>query len=201
MLLYLWSKIIKKIRYSSQLNSKIDGSSKIESGTSFVNSELGRYSFCGYDCEVLNSSIGAFTSIANNVKIGGEAHPMNWVSTSSVFYKGQDSIKKKFYSHNAPNILTTKIGHDVWIGSNALIKQGITIGHGAVVGMGSIVTKNVAPYTVVAGNPAKKINQRFDDFEVKRLLEIEWWYFDDAKLYKHASYFNNLTQFLKKINE
>lgn len=77
-------------------NSYIDATSKVESGSQFVNSRMNKYSFCGYDCQIVNCRIGMFCSIADNVKIGGARHPIEWVSTSPVFYSGRDSVKKKF---------------------------------------------------------------------------------------------------------
>lgn len=118
---------------------------------------MDRYSFCGYNCEMINVEIGSFCSIANGVVIGGEMHPLEWISTSPVFYEGRDSIDMKFSEHKRKKGLKTIIGHDVWIGQNSLIKQGIKIGNGAVIGMGSVVTKDVAPYSIVAGNPTKLI--------------------------------------------
>ena len=109
----------------------------------------------GYDCEIINCHIGSFTSISNDVHIGGGSHPTNWVGMSPVFYDNVDSIKKKFARHQRQPIQQSRIGNDVWIGQSVLIKQGITIGDGAVIGMGSVVTKDVEPYAIVAGNPAE----------------------------------------------
>lgn len=92
----LWNKIVKKLRGATIRGSEIDKTSTVESGCNIVLVKMGRYSFCGYDCEIVNTEIGAFCSIANNVKIGGARHPVEWVSTSPVFYYGRDSIKKKF---------------------------------------------------------------------------------------------------------
>jgi acetyltransferase-like isoleucine patch superfamily enzyme len=201
MLLY-WSKIIKKLRGKSIFNSVIHTSSRVQSGSQIFNSKIGKYSFCGYDCEIIHCNIGSFCSIANNVKIGGAMHPMDWVSMSPAFYEGKNTgIKAKFFEHTRELYQTTTIGNDVWIGQNALIKQGITIGNGAVIGMGSIVTKNVAPYSVVAGVPAKEIKKRFNEDVIKELLKSEWWNFSNEELKKFAPYFNNPYAFLKEIGK
>ena len=92
MLVYILSKVIKKIRLYSIKNSTIDKNSKIESGTNFINSSMARHSFCGYDCSIINTEIGAFCSIASNVKIGGVAHPVHFASTSPVFLSHKDSV-------------------------------------------------------------------------------------------------------------
>lgn len=145
MIYYYLSKLLKKVRLPSIKNSHVDKTSKIEAGTSFINSTMARHSFCGYDCTILNTDIGAFCSIASNVKIGGAAHPMHFVSTSPVFLSHKDSVKTKFARHDYLPMVRTRVGHDVWIGEGAFIKAGVCIGTGAVVGMGAVVTKDVPP--------------------------------------------------------
>lgn len=189
------------MRYHSNYNSKIHRTSRVEAGTSIINSTMGKYSFCGYECEILNCTIGSFTSIANNVKIGSDSHPVNWVSTSSVFYNSPDSIKKKFSSHRKPESKPTVIGHDVWIGANAMIKEGVNIGTGAVIGMGSVVVKDVEPYSIVVGAPAKNIRKRFDENTIEKLLKTEWWSFDDNKLAIYAQYFRDPAEFILRLEE
>lgn len=166
-----------------------------------MNSTFGKYSFCGYDCTIVNSDIGAFCSIASNVVIGGARHPMEWVSMSPVFYAGRDSIKKKFSEHNRIDDVRTIIGNDVWIGENALIKSGVSIGDGAVIGMGSVVTKSIPPYVIVAGCPAKIIRKRFDDYIVDKLLQIKWWEFDDMRLHKYAKYVKTPDIFIHEVEK
>ena len=179
---YIWSKLIKKLRLSSIINSNIHKTSTIESGSNVVNVIMDKYSYCGYDCEIVNAKIGAYCSIAYNVTIGGAMHPMEWASTSPVFYYGRDSVKKKFASFHRAEHKKTIIGNDVWIGGGSFIKQGVRISDGAVVGMGSIVTKDVPPYAIVAGNPAKLIRYRFDDETINKLLKSEWWTLEDEDL-------------------
>ncbi len=183
---YLWAKIMKKIRGSAVINSNIHRTSKIESGSQIVDCTFDKHSFCGYDCQIISADIGSFTSISNNVIIGGGQHPMDWVAMSPVFYEGKDSVKVKFSEYPREPVKRTIIGHDVWIGQGALIKQGIKIGNGAVVGMGSVVTKNVLPYTIVAGNPAKKIKDRFDVRIAKKIGETRWWELDEQELKNKA---------------
>ena len=201
MIKYIWSKIFKKIRSSAIRNSTIHRTSKVESGSSFINSEMGKHSFCGYDCDISNATIGSFCSIANGVVIGGGMHPINWVGTSPVFYEGKDSVKAKFSKHKREKIKNTTIGHDVWIGQNVIIKQGIKIGTGSIIGMGSIVTKDIPPYSIYAGNPAKLIRERFDKETIDKLLKIEWWKFEDKKLMNYAQYFTNPDEFIGKFEE
>lgn len=197
---YYWSKFCKKVRGVANKNSYIHPTSKIESGTQIVNSTFDRYSFCGYDCQIINCSVGAFTSIASNVVIGGAMHPMSWVSMSPVFYKGRDSVKTKFAEHKRPAALKTNIGNDVWIGQGAILKAGITVGDGAVIGMGSIVTKDVPPYFIVAGNPARFIRKRFNEAQIEKLLSIKWWSWSDKEIQKFAPFFNDLNRFLAEVS-
>lgn len=181
-LTYLWAKAVKKLRGTALRGSTVHPSSKVEPGTQFVFSVMGRHSFCGYDCDISHADIGSFCSIANGVVIGGGMHPVSWISSSPAFYAGRDSIRAKFAEHAREPVRRTRIGHDVWIGQNALIKQGITIGTGAVIGMGAVVTKDVAPYAIVAGNPARLIRLRFPAALVDALLQSEWWELPEARL-------------------
>ena len=112
----LFSKALKKLRFSAIRNSRIDKTSKVESGSNLVNVSMQKHSFCGYNCEIFNAEIGSFCSIANNVVIGGAMHPITWVSTSPVFYDGRDSVKKKYSTHKRTEDLQTHERED-WRGS------------------------------------------------------------------------------------
>lgn len=198
---YYWNKILKKLRLSAVKNSTVHKSSKIESGSDFINSTMDRYSFCGYDCKLINVRIGAFCSIADNVVIGGAAHPVSWASTSPVFYAGRDSVKKKFSEFERDADKITTVGNDVWIGDGAIIKAGVTVGDGAVIGMGCVVTKDVPPYAVVAGVPAKVIKYRFDDETIQRLLDSRWWELPDEKLEACAKSIRSPKDFLNEVSK
>lgn len=176
------AKILKKSRLSSLFNSQIHYTSKVEAGSSIYFSSFDRHSFCGYDCDLYYAKIGSFTSIANNVVIGGARHPLEWVSTSPAFYKGRDSIKKKYSEFVLESPPVTKIGHDVWIGQGATILSGVSVGNGAVIGAASVVTKDVPAYAIVAGNPAKIIRFRFDPTIILELEQICWWALDDKQI-------------------
>lgn len=199
LLSYYWSKLFKKLRSKAIVNSVIHKTSKVEAGSEIVNSSFDKHSFCGYNCEIINVQIGSFCSIANHVVIGGGMHPIDWVSTSPVFYKGRDSVKTKFseFEREAPK--KTIIGNDVWIGECTLIKQGVTIGDGAIIGMGSVVTRDVAPYSIVGGCPAKEIRKRFTDDIVTELLQSKWWNLPEDKLRLYANEIKSPVEFLKLI--
>ena len=199
---YYWNKILKKLRLSAVKNSSVHKSAKIGSGTTFINSSIDKYSFCGYDCKIVNAKLGAFCSLADNVVIGGASHPIDWVSSSPVFYVGKESaVKRKFSEFDREQDKITTIGNDVWIGDCAIIKAGVTVGDGAVIGMGSVVTKDVPPYAVVGGVPAKVIKYRFDEETVQSLLESRWWSLPDEELEKYAKSFNSPKDFLNEVSK
>lgn len=168
--------------------------------TKVYRTKIGKYSYIGRNSFVTNTIIGSFCSIAGNVNIGSASHPLDWVSTSSVFHEGISVPKKNFSSHEFQTFKTTEIGNDVWIGTNAMIKAGVKIADGAVVGMGAIITKDVGPYEIWAGNPARMIKKRFDDETINRLLLSKWWEMDDSKIEEYAQYFNDTEKFLDVLN-
>ncbi len=196
---YIWAKVIKKIRGAAINNSTIHPTSKVEAGSQFVNSSMDKYSFCGYDCDINDCSIGAFCSIANNVIIGGGAHPIEWASTSPVFYDNRDSVKKKFSRFEREPHKRTVVGNDVWIGHSAIVMQGVTIGDGAVIGAGAIVTKDVAPYMIVAGCPARIIRKRFGEEVIEKLLESKWWDLSDPELSLCAPKVKSQIEFIEAV--
>jgi chloramphenicol O-acetyltransferase type B len=190
------AKTMKKARLIAVKNSTVHSTSKLESGTSFCSSTMGKFSFCGYDCEIINADIGSFTSIANCVVIGGGRHPMEWAGMSPVFYEGRDSVKAKFSEHVREQPRRVSIGHDVWLGRSVIVLPGVTIGDGAVVGAGSVVTKEVPPYAIVAGNPARLIRYRFSELLRSRLLSARWWDLNDRELRSLAPYVRDVEAFL-----
>ncbi|WP_074510453.1 CatB-related O-acetyltransferase [Planococcus glaciei] len=198
---YIISKLIKKLHLRAIKDSEIHKSSSIGAGSVIVNSHMDKHSFCGYDCTIVNTNIGSFCSIAGDCEIGGASHSIDWVSTSPVFNKNKDQIKKKYSYHKFDYKKTTYIGNDVWIGAKCLVKAGVKIGDGAVIGMGSVVTKDVPAYEVWAGNPAKLIRKRFEDSKISKLKEIQWWDFSDQKLEELSKYFIDLEEFIEKENE
>lgn len=196
---YIFARAIASLRPRAILNSNIDKTSRIGSGTQFVGSSIGRYSYTGSEGVFIETDIGAFCSIASNVISGGAKHPIDWVSCSPVFHDGRNIMGKHFSKHEFCTSSKTYIGNDVWIGSRCIIKGGVNIGDGAVVGMGSIVTKDVPPYAIFAGNPARLIKMRFPEDIVRQLLSIKWWEWDDQKIQSYACYFNDIDIFLASV--
>lgn len=201
-LLYYYSKFFKKIiRGKCIVNSDIHNTAKINSGATIVDSTIGRYSYTCYDDEIVNCEIGQFCSISDEVVIGGAEHPIDWVSTSPVFQNVKHSgPKRKFAEFDFEGIKRTVIGNDVWIGRRAIIKAGVTVGDGAVIGSGSVVTKDVPPYAIVGGVPAKVIKYRFDESTIESLLRSEWWNLDEDTLKRYAQQIASVEEFLQHIN-
>ena len=195
---YLINRFLKKIRLSALRECTIHPTSKVESGTTAIGTSIGRHSFTGYDCTLINCNIGAFSSIASKVTIGGARHPMEYVSTSPVFLSHKDSVKTKLSKHVYEWKEVTVIGNDVWIGEGVMIKGGVKIGDGAVVGMGSIVTKNIPPYAIYAGNPARLVRFRFNEATIIGLLKMRWWDRSDDEIRDLAPLFKNPESMLKK---
>ena len=148
--------------------------------------------------------IGNFCSIAVNVNIylGGN-HRTDWVTTYP-FGHINEHIFNNFNGNGHPS---TKgdviIGNDVWIGNNVTIMSGITIGDGVVIANNSHVVKNVEPYSLLGGNPAKLIKYRFSQEQIEQLLQIKWWYWDDNKINKFTPLLcnNNIDEFIKSAFE
>lgn len=181
-------------------NSEVDKSATIQSGSQFVNSRMGRHSYAAYDCLICDCEIGNFCSIAQGVVIGAAEHPIERVSTSPAF-EGitNSSPRARFADFPAPEAKRTIIGSDVWIGANAIIKGGVKIGHGAVIGAGAVVTKDVAPYAIAVGCPAKFIRYRFDESIRHRLLLSKWWELPDHSIKTMADKISSPADFLEAL--
>jgi len=144
----------------------------------------------------MSLSIGSFCSISSNVQIylGGN-HRSDWVTTSplNVFFEQENQ-----FQHEQTNG-DVIIGNDVWVCGNATILSGVTIGHGAVIGNGALVSRDVAPYSIVAGNPAKHLRYRFSADVIEQLLNISWWNWPEDILRQHMDKIlsSDITAFLE----
>lgn len=173
-------------------NSNLGKNSVVFSNTVLINSTLDDYSYIQKNSEIINSEIGKFCSIASNVTIGLANHPTDLLSTSPVFYDNTQPLPYFLTNEKLAGEFSSKtfIASDVWIGQSVMIKAGISIGVGAVIGAGAVVTKDVAPYSIVAGVPAKHIRYRFDKNSIDKLLESKWWDLKEEELKKYFIYFN-----------
>lgn len=157
--------------------------------------------------------IGRYCSFGENVQIGRNAHPMHYFSTSPFFYLDANDIlgtelfqnnkydhKADFFSLSPPAVVkTTIIGNDVWIGHGAFLLPGIKVGHGAVIAAQAVVTKDVPPYAVVAGCPAKIIKYKIDERLIKSMLEVAWWDFAPWQL--KGAKLDSLEEFIQFAGE
>lgn len=146
------------------------------------NAKIGAFSYVVPGSYLAGCEIGRFCSIAANVQVMGENHPVDRVTTSTWSYgHNVAKIVEEDFGVNIKqnrNILPsnqTIIGNDVWIGEGVVIKRGVNIGNGAIVGARSIVTKDIPPYAICAGNPAKLVRFRFSDDEIKKIESVKWW--------------------------
>ncbi|WP_276318881.1 CatB-related O-acetyltransferase [Longirhabdus pacifica] len=135
--------------------------------------EIDDYSYVSPNTVIASGVVGKFTSIGYNCQVGMFEHPTNYVSTSPMTYStrnlfGYEEIWNEVYS-------PPFIGNDVWIGSNAVILQGVKIGNGAIIAAGAVVTKDVEPFTIVGGVPANFIKKRFSDEKILQLTNLSWW--------------------------
>ncbi|NKF08517.1 CatB-related O-acetyltransferase [Clostridium gasigenes] len=147
---------------------------------------IGDYTYVHNNTMIVSGTIGKFCSIAFNCQIGMWQHPTNYISTSPKTYANSNIFGfKHIWEHtNGPSV-----GNDVWIGSNAVISRGVTIGDGAIVGANAVVTKDIPPYAIVAGVPAKVIKYRFDEETIDLLLKYKWWDMEKEELLSLKSFF------------
>jgi acetyltransferase-like isoleucine patch superfamily enzyme len=167
-----------------------------------MNSSLGDYSYVQSNSSIYNTDVGNFCSIGSSVSIGLGDHPTHMVSTSPVFYDKAQPLPK-FYLGDGTffnNDKRTSIGADVWVGHGVLIKAGLSIGVGCIVGAGSVVTKDLPPYSISVGNPCKIIKFRFDEKKIKELLETKWWDMNEKFLKEHAENFQDVNIFINAFN-
>ena len=164
---------------------------------------VGKCTYCNDDLFIASKEtvIGSFCSIGPRVVLGCGKHPIHMLSTSPYLYLDIINYKDEaFVSHNEFLYLEPiHIGNDVWIGDGVFVKNGITIGDGAIIGAHAVVTKDVPPYAVVVGSPAKIIKYRFDSHIVEELLKLRWWDLDD-KTIKKIPYdnINSALDFIRK---
>ena len=178
--------------FSSFLNSKLGKYSRIYPLAKVSNSQIGDFSYVSYGCIINNCQIGNYCSIARDVKVGLGKHPSNFLSTSPIFYSLKNPLKKIFaQSQIFTEFEKTIIGSDVWIGVNAVILDGLIIGDGAIIGANAVVTKNVPPFAIAVGCPAKIIKYRFSEDNIQKLLSLKWWNKDISKLQEFIDLFQS----------
>lgn len=167
----------EKIHFNADIfGTTLDKGVFLAKNSSIASSHIGRYTSIGRNSKIHSARIGSFCAISWDVTINAISHPVERLSISAFSYVPEfgNFVKKREQSYRQ-----VAIGNDVWIGAHAVIMPGIKVGDGAVIGAGSIVTKDVAPYAIVAGCPARVIRHRFDEDIIERLLKLKWWRLPD----------------------
>lgn len=182
--------------------SHLSKDSVIFQNVSLVDSKVGLRSYIQKNSSIAYTDIGNYCSIAGDVRTGLANHPLHMVSASPVFYDDSQPLPKFFVSNKSEEsiIPRTSIGSDVWIGQSAIIKSGVNIGVGAVIAAGAVVVKDVQPYSIVGGCPAKHIKWRFGESVRNRLLQTEWWLLPDDVLARYSRHFSSPEEFLSSYH-
>ena len=189
--------------------TKFEGHNRVAQNGKIINSEIGYGTLIGPDADICNTKIGRYSQIGN-VKIIRGQHPINFVSTHTAFYslkkqagftyaKEQSFEEYKFADEEKR--WSVIIGNDVWLTRECTVIEGVTIGDGAVILPGAVVNKDVPPYAVVGGVPAKIVRYRFDEDTIEWLKSLKWWDKDEEWLRKYAPYFSDPQKLREALKE
>ncbi|MBS2097104.1 CatB-related O-acetyltransferase [Carboxylicivirga linearis] len=166
------------------------------------NCSVGSHVYVSQNTIISNATIGSFCSIGANCKIGLGKHPINYLSTYPAFYSNRKQSQISFVKENHfEEIGRVVIGNDVWIGSNVTILDDVTIGNGAIIAAGAVVNKDVSPYSIVGGIPARHIKFRFSIEVIEKLKQFKWWEKEEKWLLENLNFFTSekgVDEYLKK---
>ena len=191
-------------------NTVLEGNNYIGRWSSVKNTKIGFASYIGSKTTLNNVKIGRYCSIGSNISIIDGKHPTDtFASTHPAFYAANNASQLKYITENKFQEFSfaddkgtvVEIGNDVWIGNDVHIIGGVKIGDGAVVGSCALVTKDVEPYAIVGGVPAKVIKKRFTEDTIQKLLDTKWWNKDIDWIRTHAEDFDNVEKLLAEIEK
>jgi acetyltransferase-like isoleucine patch superfamily enzyme len=190
-------------------NTLFGGENLVYNEVTLINCNVGKATYIGSGCEFYNSRIGKFCSIANYVKIVAGNHPtIGFISTHPAFYNSYPifsyAVNSQFEEYTYADLeakALVVIGNDVWIGESVKILNGVNIGDGSIIAMGAVVTRDVPPYSIVGGVPAKVIRFRFGNDTIEELLQLKWWDKEDGWINRNAHYFNNINNIKELLGE
>lgn len=177
------------------VNATFGAFTEVGQGSRIQNTVFGDYAYCDRLADVANTDVGRFANIAAMTRIGPSDHPWRNAAQHHFLYRSAsyfDDVEDdaEFFAHRASR--RTVLGADCWIGHGAIVKPEVKVGIGAVVAAGAVVTKDVAPFMIVAGVPAQPLRRRFPDAIAERLLTLAWWDWDPARLRAALSDFRRL---------
>lgn len=191
-------------------DSIFEGENSIAGGTYINNCKFGRGTYVSTHSRLAYTKVGRYCSIGDKVNVVLGAHPTDFVTTHPSFYYDTTSqigytyhlgepLYNQIYKYpNGESFYQVVIGNDVWIGSHVLILGGVTIGDGAVIAAGGVVTHDIDPYTIVGGVPAKAIKKRFSKDVIEALLRIKWWNWSTADISERYKDFIKPEKFIEK---
>ncbi len=206
---FIWKQFVRLRNPSCTINTSLVGRNvklgrriHVGHGALLAADSVGDYTYISNYCLIDKSvkSIGKYCSIAYNCRIGSGSHPTNWVSTHRFAYAKKYGFRSDDIDYTDKNF-DTYIGNDVWIGANVTILAGVKIGNGAIIGAHSLVTKDVEPYSVVIGTPARHLKFRIPSEQIEKFQRLEWWNWSDQKIKENIHLFSDPEEFLKEFDE
>lgn len=185
------------------IDSVISRKARIYRKVKVFRSMVGDYSYISRRTSLVCVSVGKFCSVAGSCMIGAGTHTMRNISTSPIFTEHKNATGHSWIPTSTENPYSERIeiGNDVWIGARVMIVGNVKVGNGAVIAAGAVVTKDVPPYAVVGGIPAKVIKYRFEPQVIEKLERLKWWDWPIEVLKKHISCFQNQHVSLKLLQE